>query len=60
MAIIAWTGLTSGIVFGVMKMIGILRVDEDTELRGLDLQKHGESAYPKVRDILKFSPNQAF
>lgn len=53
-AIIGWSGITSGILFASLKYIGMLRVDEDTELRGLDIKKHGESAYPQERSMLVF------
>ncbi|KAK7487828.1 hypothetical protein BaRGS_00020875 [Batillaria attramentaria] len=45
-AIIAWTGVLSLLLFGVMKLLRILRVPEDIERKGLDIPKHGEPAYP--------------
>ena len=51
-AIVAWTATTSGVMFASLKYSGMLRVDEDTEVRGLDLKKHGVSAYPKDRLII--------
>eukprot|EP00729_Bicosta_minor_P010357 gene10357-11184_t len=43
--IIAWTGITSAIMFGSLKMAGYLRVpDEHIEL-GVDMAEHGEWAY---------------
>lgn len=46
LAIIAWSVLWSVIIFGSLKYFKLLRIDRDTEFRGNDLVKHGESAYP--------------
>jgi Amt family ammonium transporter len=45
-AIIGWTCVTSGLVFLVLKYTVGLRVSEEEELRGLDLDEHGIEAYP--------------
>jgi Amt family ammonium transporter len=45
-AIIIWTCVTSGILFLAIKYTVGLRVSEDEELRGLDLDEHGIEAYP--------------
>jgi Amt family ammonium transporter len=45
-AIIAWTCVTSGIMFLAIKYTVGLRVSEDEELRGLDIDEHGIEAYP--------------
>ncbi len=45
-AIIAWTCATSGILFLAIKYTVGLRVSEDEELRGLDIDEHGIEAYP--------------
>ena len=44
--IIAWTGCTCTILFGTMKLIGLLRVSEEVEIAGMDKIRHGEPAYP--------------
>uniref|UniRef100_H2YUI0 Ammonium transporter n=1 Tax=Ciona savignyi TaxID=51511 RepID=H2YUI0_CIOSA len=44
-AIIGWTVAISTLLFGSMKLLGVLRVSEADELRGLDEIKHGEPAY---------------
>ncbi|KAL4224872.1 ammonium transmembrane transporter [Mactra antiquata] len=45
-SIFLWALGLSLIVFGSLKKAGILRVSEEYELKGLDLPKHGEAAYP--------------
>jgi Amt family ammonium transporter len=44
-AVGAWTVLTSGILFGVLRGVGLLRVSEEEEVEGLDVGEHGTSAY---------------
>ena len=44
-AVAAWTLITSGILFGVLKAAGVLRVSEEEEYSGLDIGEHGASAY---------------
>ena len=36
------------ILFAILWHFEILRVHPDTECRGIDIQKHGEPAYPQV------------
>lgn len=45
LTIAAWTLGTSGILFFVLKAIGMLRVDSETEESGLDSSHHGGNAY---------------
>jgi len=45
MTIAAWTMGMLGAFFGTFKKFGLLRVDEEEELVGLDESKHGGSAY---------------
>ena len=45
--IILWAGFWSTLMFGGLKMIGKLRIDRETEFKGNDQIKHGESAYPR-------------
>ncbi|XP_059082063.1 putative ammonium transporter 1 [Tigriopus californicus] len=45
--IIAWNGLTSFVLFGTLHKLGVLRVNEECELKGLDLFKHDDLAYPE-------------
>jgi Amt family ammonium transporter len=42
---IAWSGVGSIIVFGIIKMVIGLRVKEEVEREGLDIAEHGERAY---------------
>lgn len=37
--------VTSGVIFAVIKAVMGLRVDEDEELRGLDISEHAQEAY---------------
>jgi len=43
---IPWVVITSGVMFMILKVVGILRVPLDQETAGLDESKHGGSAYP--------------
>ncbi len=42
---IAWSGVGSLIVWGVLRVLGLLRVSQETEMEGLDINDHGEAAY---------------
>lgn len=42
---IIWSAVASAIVFGLIKVIGQLRVSKDIEEEGLDITEHGERAY---------------
>ncbi|KAK6191639.1 hypothetical protein SNE40_003278 [Patella caerulea] len=44
--ITAWTAVTSVLMFGILKLTGLLRVAPELEAKGLDIPKHGEPAYP--------------
>lgn len=57
LCITAWTAAFSFLLFGAMKLMGILRVAEDVELAGLDVAKHNEPAYP-VSSYQGFLPDQ--
>ncbi|XP_062592526.1 putative ammonium transporter 1 isoform X1 [Saccostrea cucullata] len=46
LAIAGWTLVLSGLVFGIMKAFGFLRVSQEEEIKGLDIPKHNEPAYP--------------
>lgn len=46
-AIVAWTATTSGILFGILKAAGMLRVQREVEEAGADVSKHGGYAYPE-------------
>merc|ERR1711988_1483668 len=45
LAVIAWTASTSLVIFGLLKLVGKLRVPESEELEGLDSSEHGAKAY---------------
>merc|ERR1712187_865948 len=40
LVIIAWTGITSTILFGLLNVYTLLRASQETELHGLDLDHH--------------------
>ena len=42
---IAWIGIVSVVGFGIARLVFGLRVGEDVEREGLDINAHGESAY---------------
>ena len=44
-AVFVWVVLLSGILFGSLKAIKMLRVDEKEELMGLDIGEHGMESY---------------
>jgi Amt family ammonium transporter len=44
--ICVWAFVTMGIVFFVLKAIGLLRVSPEEEQAGLDVSEHGMQAYP--------------
>ncbi|PNW75546.1 hypothetical protein CHLRE_12g531000v5 [Chlamydomonas reinhardtii] len=46
-AITAWTAFFSVLVFYLLRRLGRLRVDQVTELAGLDNMEHGGPAYPE-------------
>lgn len=45
-AIVGWSLVVSGIAFFALKAIGLLRVDAEEEIAGLDIKEHGMYAYP--------------
>ena len=46
LVICAWAFITMFGVFGLLKVVGLLRVSEEDEILGLDLSEHGMHAYP--------------
>ena len=45
-AICGWAFVTMSVVFGVLKVVGMLRVTPEEEQAGLDISEHGMHAYP--------------
>ncbi|KAH9513748.1 ammonium transporter Amt1 [Bulinus truncatus] len=45
-SIILWTGSLAIILFGTLKILGIFRVSEEIEKKGLDIARHNQPAYP--------------
>jgi hypothetical protein len=45
-SIITWSGTLAFIMFGLLKYANVLRVEAEVEMKGLDLVKHNEPAYP--------------
>lgn len=50
-AIIAWVGFTSSVLFGVLKYAGMLRVPVEEEEVGLDTSHHGGNAYNFEKEL---------
>jgi len=46
-AIIVWSTVLSLLIFAPLKYLGKYRIDRETEFKGNDSVKHGESAYPR-------------
>ena len=44
--VVAWTGTTAFLTFGLLKMTMGLRASREEELEGLDISEHGLPAYP--------------
>ncbi|MBN1409439.1 MAG: ammonium transporter [Spirochaetales bacterium] len=44
-SVFAWVAVTAGILFGVLKVLGILRVSVKEEMMGLDISEHGNESY---------------
>ena len=44
--VVAWTVLTTGVLFAALRRFGLLRVSPQEEALGLDLTEHGINAYP--------------
>ena len=42
---LAWSGVGSLIIWIVLRVLGLLRVNQETEVEGLDINEHGEAAY---------------
>lgn len=48
LAITAWSAVWMGLIFGVLRLANLLRIDDETEEAGSDAIKHGEPAYPEM------------
>ena len=46
LVITLWTVGLCSIMFGLLNGLGLLRVDRQSEIVGMDIVKHGEPAYP--------------
>jgi Amt family ammonium transporter len=42
---LAWSGSVSLVIWLLLRVFGLLRVSQDTEVEGLDINEHGEAAY---------------
>lgn len=51
LSVIAWTVVTSVIMFSVLKMVGLLRISDHALDMGIDVYEHGASVWPDVLDI---------
>ncbi|KAL5246906.1 hypothetical protein ACHWQZ_G018946 [Mnemiopsis leidyi] len=52
-AVTAWVGVFAVLIFGILSLLKILRVSEETEKMGLDLKEHGGAAYETHRSVWK-------
>ena len=43
--VFAWVVVVAFVLFGILKATGLLRVDEDEEMLGLDISEHGAESY---------------
>lgn len=43
--VMAWTAIFVALLFLLLKLLRLLKVSEEEELRGIDLFQHGEPAY---------------
>jgi Amt family ammonium transporter len=51
-AAIVWTGVTAGVMFAVLKGLGLLRVHEKADkLGGIDVYEHGTTVWPDVLPV---------
>ena len=42
------------ILFGILRLVGLLRIDKETERVGSDKMKHGEESYPQENKVQVF------
>jgi Amt family ammonium transporter len=42
---LAWSGVGSLVIWIVLRVLGLLRVSQEVEVEGLDINEHGEAAY---------------
>jgi Amt family ammonium transporter len=52
-AVVVWTGSISSIMFMILKKLGLLRVSAEVEAVGMDVSKHGGSAYPESQTVVR-------
>jgi ammonium transporter, Amt family len=45
-SICGWSFVTMAVLFGILKLLGLLRVSPEEEQTGLDISEHGMHAYP--------------
>ena len=47
-AVVAWVGGATAVLFLALKAAGLLRVSEQEEIEGLDVWEHGVAGYPEL------------
>ncbi len=50
-AVTVWVTVTSVVMFGALKVVGLLRIPEEKFAMGIDAYEHGASVWPDVLDI---------
>jgi Amt family ammonium transporter len=55
-AVVIWMGVTSFVLFFILKSLGILRISDHGQAIGIDAYEHGASAYPDTLPLPSNAP----
>ncbi|RMG84970.1 MAG: ammonium transporter [Chloroflexi bacterium] len=56
LAVAIWAAATSGVMFGAIKALGLLRISPEAEEVGIDVHEHGATVWP---DVLPYPLDEA-